>query len=288
MKSFLLVLFLSIEFGPLAGSQTPQFEVASIKPSPGCQDTPRPAATFSPSPGRLEIPCATLQDLMRYAYFMFRDGLTANLGLSHIQGAPHWIQSEYYALSAKSDPALHTEMLAGPMLRALLEERFKLRVHWEKREVPAFLLVIAKGGLKVKPVPEGSCVAIDLSHPPSLGQPQPNYCGMTTHGTTSRGTVTFGIIGGTMAEFSQRLSGRVNRTVVDKTSAPGRYTFDLEYALEASPNPPGQGSEDKVTNSGLGPSIFAALQEQVGVRLVSDKSLVDFLIVDEVEKLTEN
>ena len=94
----------------------PRFEVASLKSNPGCQNSPRPPGNFSPSPGRLELPCVTLQDFIRYAYGMFRDGTTANLEPLHVEGGPRWIGSDYYSLSAKSDGFQLTEMLAGPML----------------------------------------------------------------------------------------------------------------------------------------------------------------------------
>lgn len=143
----------------------PQFEVASLKPNNGCENTPR-SGNLSPSPGRLEMPCVTLQSLIQSAFGTFGDGVSINAQPLRTEGGPSWMRSEHYSLSAKSDGVARTEMLAGPMLQALLEERFQLKTHRVMREVPVYAMTVGKGGLKVQTLAEGACTPIDLTHPP--------------------------------------------------------------------------------------------------------------------------
>ena len=158
----------------------PQFEVASLKPNNGCENTPR-SGNLSPSPGRLEMPCVTLQSLIQSAFGTFGDGVSINAQPLHMEGGPSWMRSEHYSLTAKADGPVRTEMLAGPMLQAFLEERFRLKTHRETREMPVYAMTVGKGGLKVQPLAEGACTPLDLTHPPpppKPGDPPPNLCGV--------------------------------------------------------------------------------------------------------------
>lgn len=280
----------------------PQFEVASVKPNNGCENALRPrSGNFSPSPGRLEMPCVDLLNLIQAAFGTFGDGVSVNTQPLHIEHGPKWMQSEHYSLSAKAAGA-RTEMLAGPMLQALLEERFRLKTHRETREIPVYAITAAKGRLKVQPLAEGACTAIDLTHPPpprKPGDPPPNLCGLMIVERTGKGDMMIEVRGATMTQFAQRLSGRVDRTVVDKTGIPGKFNFHLEFTPD--PNIPGQsvlpggGSPGNVANPSdpapppdPGPNLFVALQEQIGLKLSSDKGPVSVLIIDHVEKPTAN
>jgi uncharacterized protein (TIGR03435 family) len=213
------------------------------------------------------------------------------------------MQSEHFSLSAKADGPVRTEMLAGPMLQSFLEERFRLKTHREAREMPVYLMTVGKGGLKVQPLAEGACTPLDLTHPPAPpkpGDPPPNMCSVMMLGITAKGEMTIEVHGSTMTQFAQRISGRVDRTVVDKTGITGLFNFHLEFAPD--PNMPGQalppgrgrdtGNGASPGNSGppldSGPDLFAALQEQLGLKLSSDKGPVSFLIIDHVEKPAAN
>jgi uncharacterized protein (TIGR03435 family) len=285
-----------------AAPARPQFEVASLKPIPGCENAPR-AGNLSPSPGRLEMPCVTLQGLLRAAFGTFGDGVTINTQPLHMEGGPSWMQSEHYSLSAKADGPVRTEMLAGPMLQAFLEERFRLQIHRETREIPVYAMTVGKGGLKVQPLAEGACTPLDLTHPPAPpkpGDPPPNLCGVMLLGPAGKGNMLIEVRGSTMAQFAQRLSGRVDRIIIDKTGIPGQFNFHLEFTSDSSM--PGQllpgaraGDAGNAANPANGAtpadadlSLFVALQEQIGLKLSSDKGPVSFLIIDHVEKPTEN
>ena len=144
-----VTLALSIIFGALhlsivrAQDSEPRFEVASIKPNDGCENSPR-FGSLSPSPGRLELPCATLQSMIQQAYGTFADGATINPQLLRTEGGPPWMQSGHYSVSAKASGPARTEMLAGPMLRSLLEERFQLKTHRETREIPVYVMTAGR------------------------------------------------------------------------------------------------------------------------------------------------
>ena len=278
-----------------AQSTEQHFEVASLKPNPGCENIPT-KGNLSPSPGRLELPCATLQGFIMLAYGTFRDGSTINSEFLHIEGGPAWTKSEYYGLAAKADGPLRTEMLAGPMLKAFLEERFQLKTHREMRDAPVYAMTVAKGGLKVQPLPPGGCTPIDLTHPPELpkpGDPLPNLCGAMLMKPTQSGTLLVDFRGSTLTQLAQRLSPRADRTIVDETGISGLFNFHLEFA----PNPinPGQagpfrreGDRSADPPADSGPDLYAALQEQLGLKLSPEKGLVGVLIIDHAEKPSAN
>jgi uncharacterized protein (TIGR03435 family) len=274
---------------PMLSAQTavrPQFEVASLKPNDGCENNFR-GGNLSPSPGRLEMPCVNLQNLIQSAYGTFADGATINTQPIPTEGVPAWAKSEYYNLAAKADGPVRTEMLAGPMLQALLEERFQLKTHRETRQMPVYSLTVAKSGLKTPALAEGACTPIDLSHPPpppAKGQPPPNLCGLMIIGSDPKGTAWMEVRGANMTQFAQRLSGRVDRRVVDKTGIAGRYNFRLEFAPDTAP----RAAVDNPPPADPGPTIFAALQEQIGLKLAPEKGPVEFLVIDHVEKPTAN
>lgn len=286
-------------------STRPQFEVASLKPNNGCENRSRTGASLSPSPGRLELPCFTLAALLRFAYGTFADGATVNPEPLHMEGGPSWMQSEYYSLSAKADGPARTEMLAGPMLRALLEERFRLKSHREMREIPVYAMTLGKGGIRVQPLADGGCTVLDLRNAPPLpkpGEPAPKVCGVLTIRPTGKGDMTIEV-SGSMTQLAQRLSQFLDRTVVDKTGVPGTFNFHLQFVPDR--NMPSQaafagregdsGTAASPANAAnatsppdFGPDLFVAIQEQIGLKLSSDKGPVSFLIIDSAEKPTAN
>jgi len=309
MRNFAGPVAIAVLLLPVAWSQQqpaaparPQFEVASLKPDNGCENTPR-AGNLSPSPGRLEMPCVNLQNLIQAAYGTFADGVSINTQPLHMEGGPSWMQSEHYMLSAKADGPVRTEMLAGPMLQAFLEERFRLKTHREAREMPVYAMTVGKGGLKVQPLAEGACTPLDLTHPPAPpkpGDPPPNLCGVMLMGPTAKGDMMIEVRGSTMTQFAQRLSGRVDRAVVDKTGIAGKFNFHLEFTpdpyMRGQALPAGRAGDAGDTAASTnpapladsGPNLFVALQEQIGLKLSPDRGPVSLLIIDRVEKPAAN
>jgi uncharacterized protein (TIGR03435 family) len=192
-------------------------------------------------------------------------------------------------------------MMQGPMLQALLEDRFKLKIRYEAREVPVYALTVAKGGLKLRRAEEGSCIPIDYASvmagagvgAPSP-QPQKPLCGNGGFGRTGN-LVVADIPAISIDDFSKRLSGRLDRPVIDRTGLHGMYDIHLQFAPDqVTPRlTPGGGDlvfggpADPADPTG-GPSIFTAVQEQLGLKLEPTKGPGEFLVIDGAEKPSGN
>ncbi len=178
------------------------------------------------------------------------------------------------------------------MLQALLEDRFKLKVHRQTREATVYALTVAKGDPKLQPFKEGSCIPADLDHslpPPVPGHPLPQLCGMF-HGTNNG----FDVHGETMADFCAFLSTSVqlDRQVIDKTGIAGMFDIHLDLYL-ADLGHPGPGLSDPAapataTDQG---DIFTAAKSAVkklGLNLEPTKGPGEFLVIDHIERPSEN
>lgn len=168
-------------------------------------------------------------------------------------------------------------MMAGPMLQALLADRFQLKVHREiRQQQPVYSFTVAKGGLKLHPLTE-PCKPLDLSTlMQRQGPPPPDTCAsrhMQVIRETTPPTIILTTHAMTMGEFVNTIAGFVDRPVLDKTGVAGIFDFRLEYSADR--------------NADNGPSIFTAIQ-QLGLRLESDKGPIEFLVIDHVEKPSEN
>ena len=287
-----------------AKAPPPSFEVASIKPNPGCENKPTKSLhVFSPSPDLLEMPCVNLKSLIQTAYGTFVDGVSINPQPLHMEGELPWMSKVYYSLSAKAFGPESTEMLAGPMLQMLLQDHFRLKTHRVMQEMQVYGMTAGTRGLKVRPLAKDACTPIDLRHPPAPtrpGGPLPNVCGIMTIRPTESGEMMIDVRGSTMGQFAQRLSQFADGTVVDNTNVVGRFNFHLEFA--PARGMPGQdlpsGHAGDVGNAANvntplpppapGPSLFVALREQIGLKLSSEKGLISVLVIDHVEKPAEN
>jgi len=210
-----------------------------------------------------------------------------------IAGAPGWIESEHYDVQAKADSNPSVKLMEGPMLRSLLEERFRLAVHRETRELPTYILSVAKTGSKLQPSKEGSCTRYDTNSPPPPprpGEPRPVFCGFQS--TPAEGlNRTLDARGVTMAGLATNLSrsytAALGKNVIDGTGLTGTFDFQLTWAMDAPAGVPGA-AENASHPDLIGPSIFVALREQLGLRLESTKGPVEVLVIDHVEKPSGN
>jgi uncharacterized protein (TIGR03435 family) len=207
------------------------------------------------------------------------------------------MSSENYNLEAKAEGNPPFPEMRGPMLRALLEDRCHLKVHRETREGPVYELAVVKGGAKIQPMKEGGCIPIDMNHPPpppARGEPLPNYCGTQTM-KMGQGRSVFDAHGISLMDLARgAISDQVDHPVIDKTGLTALFDIHLEFA----PNfihTPGVGSRGGSAEPGSpaaadseAPSIFTALTEQLGLRLVAARGPVQVLVIDHVERPSAN
>jgi uncharacterized protein (TIGR03435 family) len=256
-----LVILAMILNAPPSWAQPPaarsEFEVASIKPNVS-GDLGR---YIRPAAGRFTVSNMTVKDLLAIAY-QVRD--------FQVSGGPGWINSDHYDIEAKADRNATPKHMAEQMLQALLEDRFKLKVHRETKELPVYELTVAKNGLKIHPAKEGSCSDVDPTKQAALNRKPSDFCGYV------------GMRGGSLeatkqsiSDLATTLSFVLGRTVVDKTGLKEAFDIHLEFA----PNDAADSTS---------PSIFTAVQEQLGLKLESGKGPVEVLVIDQVEKPSEN
>jgi uncharacterized protein (TIGR03435 family) len=269
----------------------PAFEVASIKPSPADCTAAGRSRNVGPSPGRLELPCTTVRNLIRVAYGLLKGGQLAARPME-VLGGPGWLDTDRYTISAKAEGQPPTTVMMGPMMQTLLEDRFQLKLHVEPKESPVYALTVAKAAPKLTPAKEGTCVPLDLNNPEHWTQPGSfTPCGMPKMSTRD-GVTTMEVPAATMEDFASRLPiFPETRPVIDRTGLTGRYDIRLSFSRELPSgviqlngvNQPAPPPSDMV-----GPSIFTALQEQLGLKLSPDKAPVDVLVIDSVQKPIEN
>jgi uncharacterized protein (TIGR03435 family) len=264
----------------------PRFEVASIRPNKTGDN--RVMIGIQPG-GRYTATNVPLRQLITQAYA---------LQPSQLIGGPDWIRNDRFDIVAKADreltPGPPTPGVTPPqqlMLRALLAERFKLVVHNETRELPVYALVLARSdkalGPKMK-VSTTDCAALMAARgrggaPPALPDPsQPMQCGMRMGpGILSAGSMT-------IAQLINSLTGPAQRIIVDRTGLTERYDAEMTYTPDQmpSPPPPGANAPPFPAVDPNGPSLFTALQEQLGLKLESTKAPIEVLVIDGVEQPT--
>jgi bla regulator protein BlaR1 len=250
--------------GASAQAQTvpTKFDVATIKPNAASDDR----FALRPLPGgALSAIGVPLKMLIMQAY---------SLKAFQISGEPDWVDTVRWDIEAKVEgfPGRLSQAQAGTMLRALLEDRFQLNVRRETKEMPVYALVVAKNGAKLTP---------HTGETPPPGQ------------AIRSGRGLFSIKEGGIGLLASQLESQLSRVVIDKTELKGKYDYTLEWTPEAgeggpeSLGLPPQSASAAPTDS-KGPSIFTALQEQLGLRLESQKGPVEVIVIERVAKPSEN
>lgn len=257
------------------------YDVASIKPNKSGTNMVR--LMFRPD--GLSATNGTLQMLIHAAY---------RVESNQISGAPNWVNTERYDIEAKMDSATAEELHKlsederlierQRMLQALLAERFKLTIHRESKELPIYALVVAKGGPKFQEAKPGDTYPNGIKGPDGHGGAGLMFMGR--EGLTAQGIPIANLVG--------HLSRQLGRNVVDKTGLTGKYDFTLKWTPDESEGAMfrgpdgGQPATGSAPPESSGPSIFTALQEQLGLKLESEKGPVEIIVIDHVEKPTEN
>jgi bla regulator protein blaR1 len=284
--------------GQTSGQPNPQFEVASIKPNKS--GDMRVMMSVQPG-GRFTATNVTLRMMIRNAY---------QLQEFQITGGPSWIADERFDIVAKAETGdqmgdpFRAEQTGQPsrgqlMIRALLAERFKLVVHNEEKEMPIYALVPARSDGKLGPqlkASEVDCAAIvaaararggrgPMGPPPDPGRGgPPPQCGIRI------GPGNMAVGGSPMSQVATSLSMFAGRIVVDKTGLAGSYDFTLTWTPDQMPGagqrPPGAPEPPPIDPNGA--SLFTAVQEQLGLKLDSQRGPVAMLVIDRAEHPTEN
>ncbi len=250
LSRFIAALFLTTASIP---AQTLSFEVISIKPN----NTGSGSTSESTRPGRVMDTNVTISEVMQAA-FGIRDFQIAN--------APGWLAGDKYDITATTGTSKDlTELELQPYFQALLADRCKLRFHRETRELVLYTLVVAKNGAKG---------ATKLLPHPGEGESSTNVSNGKDRTTISSTDIP-------MAHLASLLGASLHRVVIDNTGLAGGYDLSLEW----TPEPPA-GADNSSESSG--PSLFTALQEQLGLKLETTKGPVEIVVIDNIEKPTDN
>jgi len=244
----------------------PEFDVAAIRENQS-DHTARSHIISSPNDSRFTAINVPMKMLIQFAF---------GIPESRILGGPAWISTTKFDIDAKADSSIDDQMRALSsdqgkaqkrlMLQALLADRFQLTVHPESRELPMYALVVARNG--------------------------PKFLDSKVNGTKiDGGNGRIRIQGGenSVALLAEQLANNLGRPVVDQIGIQGRYDLTLQWAPDDGAAPKLGGTD--VSSAALdspGPSIFTAIQEQLGLKLESRKGPVQVLVIDHIDQPSEN
>jgi uncharacterized protein (TIGR03435 family) len=245
------------------------FDVVSIRPSPPAGNNFHLSVNSPPHSSRFEVSNFPMKALLQIAY-------GSDLP---VVGAPEWVSTTFYDLKARSDDAADARLAKltdnevrlekRHAIQAMLADRLELKTHLETRNTAIYNMVPAKGGVKMQPVPRPAAPA-DGGPPPPL--PPMDFA---AHG--SQHGLEFDVTDAPMRAVSSSLSSMLEEPVFDKTGLTGVYSYTLQFGREWSAHDPDSW-----------PSIFTAVQEQLGLKLEAEHEPVPNLVVDHITKPTEN
>ncbi len=273
----------------------PSFEVASIKPTDTCLQKFPGGIMFDPPTfqGGFYKGCNSLKKFMEEAY------QTDNY---RIEGGPSWVDGASYRIEAKTNPATDKNQM-HLMLQSLLEERFKLKLRRESREMQVYSLVVAKDGpklLKAKldengnqvdavPQPSSPEASSEKTKPAGKGKRDwrlsPQLFG---YGDGPDGQMEFWATAISVTRFADWLIELTDRKVIDKTGITGLYDINFKWANDRLNQTKNNGTGANPLPEISGPSLFKAFQDQLGLKLELDKVTFEFIVIDSAEKPSEN
>ena len=238
------------------------YSVASIKPNKSADNR----FMMRPLPdGGLTATGVTLKMLVTYAY---------NVQAYQVSGGPNWMNSDRWDVEARTegDPQTVSREQSAALLRGMLEDRFQVKVHREAKQMPTYALVVAPSGPKLK----------EPTEDPADTRPLARF-----------GFGSGRFVNSSMGSLAYQLSSELGRSVANRTGLNGRYDFELKWTpapgdggLEALGLPPQVDAPAAADSSA--PTIFTALQEQLGLKLESTRGPVDVLTVQRAERPSEN
>jgi uncharacterized protein (TIGR03435 family) len=320
----------------------PAFEEASVRlcDPDNLQPVPPGARGGGPNslqmtPGHLYVQCMTLATLIRTAYgygpveLEFRQanengprrggnmrfepvyGLGVEDG-RRVRGGPDWIREDRYTIEAVGDAQVTAETMRGPMIRDLLERRFQLKVHVEAEQIPGYALVVAPGGVKMKPFQDGDC-AREVSDSVKAERARRGWSGPVliteaayfgikpncgVYGETNGPNYHFELVNSTPGMVAGLAGGSMGVRVVDRTNITDRFIYSWDFGIdEQTPRALEALQRGKTWNPKPGwdgamtipkaPSIFKAV-EQLGLKLEPIRVPREFIVIDRVERPSPN
>jgi uncharacterized protein (TIGR03435 family) len=236
---------------------TPSFEVASIKLHVATAQEQGGRVGVWIGPGnRVSAYVSTLNGLAAYAY---------DVKAYRISGGPAWAATDRYDITAKTEgDGTPGEEIVRKMMQTLLADRFGLKFHREMKSLPMYALVAAKNGPKLRESSAGVPSSMEL---------RPGQLSATSM---------------SMKSLVPLLSRFVDRPVLDQTGLTGNYDFKLQWTLDAGLSSGFGPGADASSSDSAGPSLFTAVQEQLGLKLESQKGPMEVLEIDHAEKPSEN
>jgi uncharacterized protein (TIGR03435 family) len=287
LAGFLMLCLLSVLPVHAQSTQTtsgpvPSFEVATVKPNRSGDQR----LLIEMPLGRFITTGTTTKFLIAYAY---------KVKAFQVSGGPSWTDSERYDIDAKVPDSVAERAFKVPfdqtkqqyllMVQALLVDRFKLKVSYQTKELPVLALVVAKSGPKVREAKPGD------AYPSGIKDSDGRAIGRTwrmARGQLIAQGISMESLGGVLSQY-------LGRTVLNQTGLKGDYDFTLQWTPDYRESEMLKGSEDarpETDNAPLpdstGPSIFTAIQEQLGLKFESQKAPVQVLVIDHVERPSEN
>jgi uncharacterized protein (TIGR03435 family) len=295
----------------------PKFDSASIKTceaGDGAGRVGRGGAGgrgFQAAPGSFFVHCMTVNEMIDFAHdhgaieTLVNDD-TVPLAAGRIRGGPSWAAAEYYTIDARTaDPAANEpvpwpdfvrnpgfRLMGGPMLLTLLQDRFQLKIHTTVDQVPMYALSVGPAGIRLKPFEDGNCVNIENGIFPYPGgfkfgrDPKPpcNWIGWSVNGpnrTVEGGSVPLSRLASALGDFF------MDRHVLDQTGVSTKFNLHLEYLPDEHtpmrlPDP--SMAPDPTSSVQKAPTIFTAIEQQLGLKLESTSAPKGYIVIDGVER----
>jgi len=212
------------------------------------------------------------------------DPLNPAFPFAPLDGGPDWMNNAQYTIDARTPSPQTIVMMRGPMMQKLLEDRFKLRVHRETREVPVYFLTVAPDGPKFPPTQEGTCTPLSENDPtwsPVVPAGSKPWC-VVMMPAKHESRMTWDVKGMSMETFSKLINP--GRPVIDQTGLKGTYDIHLEWWLDENSSMPESGAP--VDPGRI--SFVQAIRKQLGLQFQPGKGPREFLVIDRLERPTEN
>lgn len=255
-----------------ARAQAPTFEVASIRPNKSGPAAPTNAGM---QPNGINFVNLPLRAIIQFAFGVNQP--------SKLAAIPDWAVTERFDISARAAGTVSADE-RRLMMQAMLADRFKLVTHREKREVSVFIITPVRSDGKPGPnlIESKGCVQqAAVARGEAQADAKTPICGMKGGGN---GRVIF--VGIPMQTFTSAIGVLLGRTVIDKTGLTG--TYDIDFTFTPEQQIVGRSDAPTPVADSSGPSIYTALREQLGLRLESQKDQEEILVIDHIERPSEN